>query len=124
MAASSPFRPRALARTLVVLLLVVCGALGPPAAPGAAAPQPPAESCPAYGYEPAPRGEGETEAARGPVPHRDRRTAPPGPPGPPGAPAPAARRAAGGPDGCRGSPGAGAGPSTAPDLTALRVFRC
>ncbi|MFD4370453.1 hypothetical protein ACFWPY_02505 [Streptomyces sp. NPDC058527] len=121
---SRGLRSRALARSLVVLLLVVCGALATPTAPAGAAPQPRVETSPGYAYEPSPRGAGEIEAARGAVLHRDRRRPATVPAGPAGAPAPAAPRPAGGPDGCRGSPPAGARPPEAPDVTALQVFRC
>ncbi|MFF3839078.1 hypothetical protein [Streptomyces sp. NPDC001930] len=119
----------ALRTTLLLVLALVCGTfvLSDPAGPLPQLGQPRVQqAAPAAAHESSPAGDGEADAPRGSVLHRDRRragTAAAGPPGPP----PLVTRTAPPTDPSAGRTG---GPDTRPrpfaahDSSALQVFLC
>ncbi|MEU3690649.1 hypothetical protein [Streptomyces narbonensis] len=112
--------------TLLLVLALVCGTcvLPTPAGPASQPQQPRVQHAASIAAcESAHAGEGEADAPRGSVVHRDRRravTAPAGPPGPP----PLVTRAAPSTDPPAGRPDSRPRPLAAHDSAALQVFLC
>ncbi|MFE5944734.1 hypothetical protein ACWCQ0_51755 [Streptomyces massasporeus] len=119
----------ALRATLLLVLALVCGTFVLPTPTG---PSPPLEqprvqqAAPATAYESVPAGEGEADAPRGSVLHRDRRRAGTAAAGPPGPPPLVTRTAplAAPPAGRTGGPDTRPRPLSAHDSSALQVFLC